>query len=647
MRAFLTVAIREVRERRNVLLAALAASILPLLAPLLPGLGHGNVAEARTLSALILSGTLGVGVAILCGGALFSTDLAERRLGFYFSRPLPSAAIWGGKVAGGLLLVLASAVVSVVPAAILGGGLQTTGWAGGPGTVVLAILGVSAVLFLAANVVSVAIRARSPWLAIDLVLTPLLAAALWFPTRRLLRFGVLPEPGFVLGAVFGFLPLALLLASAAQVWVGRTDARRGHGAQSVVLWAMLITGALGYDLWSRWYVSPAPASLDWVRGSAVGSSGWALVEGSSPGRRGLTSAFLVDLGSGGTVRLPAASTWLLRMDADGTRAVLVEWDGIPGKSGISLVTLTLGNGAVSSRQEIPLRELPGSLFVSADGSRAGLVTGTTLQVLELPSGKILASSRLPAADDWAWEGSFVRPDLVRLWPRRPAWKPKLPVWAPPPIVELDVAARKQAETGRYGVPPVLTGFAVTPSPDGTALLARALPQVPEIFVLDSRTGEVRLRLSARAGAERLDAAFLADGQLVTSERLEEGLVVSLRSTAGETLRTIELPGARKTLLLGPEVKAGVIAVAVAEFPEKGGATAWDKGRLLLLDVGTGNVTEGPAGFRPAFSTGWWYFRPGEGPAPAGTPVSRLVSSGDRRLSLLDPGTMKTTPLFGR
>ncbi|MDL1949368.1 hypothetical protein FBQ97_06065 [Acidobacteria bacterium ACD] len=649
MKGFVTVAVREVRERRNVLLAALAASILPLLAPFLPGLGRGNVAEARTIFALILSGTIGLGVALLCGGALFSSDLAERRFGFWFSRPLSAVAIWGGKVTGGLFLVLASAILALLPAAIAGGGLSTAGWAGGGLFTVLAILGISAVTFLLSNVVAVAIRARSPWLVIDLVLTPVLAASLWLATRRLLRFGVLPEPWLIVGAVFVFLPAALLVASAAQVAVGRTDARRGHGAQSLVLWLTLLAGSLGYEGWSRWYVSPEPASLDWVSGSASGSARWAVVEGSAPGRRNLTSVFLADLEGGRTLRLPAASTALLRVASDGSRAVLVEWDGIPSQSGLALVSLDLGRGGSPARTETPLSHVPfpDTMFLSSDGSRVGLVTGSSLQVLEVASGKLLGSSRLPGAADWSWTGEFVRADLVRLWPRRPAWKAQTGGTPAPPIVELDLASRRQTETGRYAEVPPERGFVVAPSPDGTVLLARSLPLGPEVLVLDARTGAVTARLSARPGASRMDSAFLADGRVVTTERLADSLALSLRSAAGETLRTVEVPGEHKTLFLGSEVRPATFAVAVTEQAEGSAPTEWGKGRLLLVDLASGEVTEGPAGYRPAFSAGWWFFRPGDGPVSPGAPVSRLLSSGDRHLALLDARTLKAAPLFGR
>lgn len=647
MRALFAVAAREVRDRRFVLLAAAAASVLPFLVPLVPGLPAGDGAQARSLAGAVLSASLGLAVAIAAGASAIGPELTQGRLGFYFSRPVSSLGIWGGKIAGGLFLALAATLVVLLPAAAAGGGLRATVWDLPHGLLTLAFLGVVAVTFLVANVVSVALRARSPWLAIDLVLCAVLPWAVWLSTRRMLRFGVIPDPGFVLGAAFGFLPAVLLLASAAQVSLGRTDARRGHGAQSLVLWLGLLCGALGYDLWSRWYVSPSPAALEWTAAAPAGGDRWALVEGSARGRRGLQAAFLVDLQGRRTIRVPAPSAWLLdvSVSSDGSRALFPQWDGIPGRSGLSLVALDLATGGTGARAELPIDSAPESILLSADGSRAAVYTAPTLQVMELPSGRILASFRLPASSGWRWDGAFVAGGVVRLWPRRPSWKASSPGAATPPIVELDVAARRVTETGRYAVPLEASALAVTAAADGSLVLVRALPLSGEAFLLDGRTGALVGRIGGPADGKPIQAAFLSDRRVVTAQTVADGMVVSLHGTDGSLVRSVELPGKGWKALLGSEILPGVVTIAAAPAPEGPGPARWNEGRLLLVDLGTGKVTEGPAGLRPAFSPNWWFWRSGTRPSAAGAPVSRLVSSGDRHLALLDPATLVATPLF--
>ena len=58
MRGMLAVAQREIVERRMWLVAAAAAGLLPLLAPVLPWVEAGNAADARNLLALVLGVTL-------------------------------------------------------------------------------------------------------------------------------------------------------------------------------------------------------------------------------------------------------------------------------------------------------------------------------------------------------------------------------------------------------------------------------------------------------------------------------------------------------------------------------------------------------------------------------------------------------------
>ncbi|HEV2063603.1 MAG TPA: hypothetical protein VGS00_03535, partial [Thermoanaerobaculia bacterium] len=88
MRGFLAVARREIEEKRFVFAAAAAASLIPFAIPLVRGL-HGTAAtEARDWTTAILAGTFLLGLGVVLGGSVISRDLVDRRIGFYFSRPL-------------------------------------------------------------------------------------------------------------------------------------------------------------------------------------------------------------------------------------------------------------------------------------------------------------------------------------------------------------------------------------------------------------------------------------------------------------------------------------------------------------------------------------------------------------------------------
>ncbi len=121
MRRFAAVALREVAERRSVLVAAAAAAVLPFLVPLLPGVPSDQGETARSLTALVLASALGLGGSILVGASVVGRELAERRLSFHFARPLSAPVVWGGKLVGGLALVLLAELVVYLPSSLASG----------------------------------------------------------------------------------------------------------------------------------------------------------------------------------------------------------------------------------------------------------------------------------------------------------------------------------------------------------------------------------------------------------------------------------------------------------------------------------------------------------------------------------------------
>jgi hypothetical protein len=282
MRRFAAVALREVAERRSVLVAAAAAAVLPFLVPLLPSVPASDAGTARAVTALVLACAFGVGGAVLVGASVVGRELAERRLSFHFARPLPAPVIWGGKLVGGLALVLLAEAIVYLPASLASGRF--------PGLIdrfdasaIAALLLLAVPLFLLAWVGSVAVRSRSPWLVVDFVLLAASAAAVFLLGRKLARFEAVPGPEAILTMV-GVLLAALLVATLVQVAAGRTDLRRGHGAQSLALWAVLMAGLAAGAAWVERVVDPGVARLEGAVAEPAGPGGtWVVVEGGTPG----------------------------------------------------------------------------------------------------------------------------------------------------------------------------------------------------------------------------------------------------------------------------------------------------------------------------------------------------------------------------
>nr|MDQ5873061.1 hypothetical protein [Acidobacteriota bacterium] len=120
MKGLLAVTRREIVERRNVWVAAGVASLIPIVFPLVPGMQGEPAGEVQAITAFALAGAFCAGLAIVLGASVVGRELADRRLGFYFSRPLSAFAIWAGKFFGALLLMFGAAFLVLLPATLLG-----------------------------------------------------------------------------------------------------------------------------------------------------------------------------------------------------------------------------------------------------------------------------------------------------------------------------------------------------------------------------------------------------------------------------------------------------------------------------------------------------------------------------------------------
>ncbi|MEE4272755.1 MAG: hypothetical protein V2I67_13865, partial [Thermoanaerobaculales bacterium] len=99
MKAFIALVWFEIRERKALLAAAAVASLLPLLAPLLPGTGNNPAADVREAVMWVMVICLVPLFALLLGVSFIGRDLSEGRLGFYYAQPLSGPTIWFGKLA--------------------------------------------------------------------------------------------------------------------------------------------------------------------------------------------------------------------------------------------------------------------------------------------------------------------------------------------------------------------------------------------------------------------------------------------------------------------------------------------------------------------------------------------------------------------
>ena len=647
MRAFAAVALREITERRFVLAAAVAAGILPFLVPFLPGVPAGDAGTARSIVALTLSCAFGLGGSLLVGASVVGRELAEKRLSFHFSRPLPAPVVWGGKLAGGLALVLLAELVVLLPSSAASGGFP-----GLPGLnldtpVLWAVLLGAVPLFLLAWVGSVALRSRSPWLVVDLFLLVTLPAALLAIVRRLVRFGHGPEPSWVI-VPLAVLLAALLAATLAQVAAGRTDARRGHGAQSLVLWGLLLAGLAAGALRAERTIDPGVGRLVRAWATPAGAEGrLVFVEGSAaPDGRG-GALYVRDLAAGTDRVLPAS--WETAASADGSRIVIVHGNPLSSsRAELEAIDTARGDAVV-----LGLADWPEGMALSADGGRLAVVAAGVCQVLELPSLRLLASARVPSEGRWAYAPLFVSADRVRLHPLWMVSAKSAETARPPRVItdpaaaEIDVPTKSVSTLGRYPITaipfrsvkpaqglPTEPYFRLHASPDRSRILVVAFGAARSVRLFDASTGGVLASFDGPEGSANPAAFFLADGRIVVADWAPDGRRLVVLSPQGERLSEIALPASTARIRLGYEPAPGLLAVGIEDAD---GQEEWD---WSLVDLATGSSR--PLAVDPLHRESW--SGASEVPAP-GSPATRLALEKDTgRLVLFDPATGATTPL---
>lgn len=600
MKGFVAVLEREIFERRLLAVVALVLGLVPIVLPLVPGLlpGGFSAEDLRSGLAIGLAMLLTALFALFIGGTIIAGDLAERRLGFYFARPLSGLAIWAGKTVAALVLVLGCGLLVLAPAALLGidsnpFGVQAMGlgWAGSAALWSVGLLG----LVLAAHAASLIVRSRSPWLLLDLVALGTVAGLYWSASRRLTMAGVgamvlwsrnpLGDPrdwiaaGFFLVAV-----VSLALAGAFQVVRGRTDLRRGHKFLSQMLWGVLLVAAFTLTGLSLWWVGGGPGdlrSVDEVIGAPSGS--WVALVGSSSRIAGLEQSFLYDLRSGRSVRAGFGSVLAERgpqvlFSADGRRAVWLAYDGAPYSSPLVAFRLDLDRpGAKPVRTTISYKGTPRTLALSPDGRRLadyGYYAQDRVTVSDVDTGRLLAAAEVSGG---AGESRLIFADADHLRLYEPSFyaEPGFSTEekeADPAILELDLAAR----TPRFATTGHLRGSrgfgALSLSPAGDRVL---LGGHEGLRLADARTGE----LVEQLGDRRALGSFLAGGRIAVVVRVEGGRELRIFTPDGHTeLHRFPFPGAG--------------AVAVADQPGENllRVALWaprSRWEVRLLDLASG------------------------------------------------------------
>lgn len=643
MSGLLVVAGRELKARWTVLVAALVAGILAIALPMVSSLGRRNARDAREVAAVVFAVALAFGIAAIVGAGMINRDLVERRHGFLFARPLSAAAIWCGKVLACWLLAMGAGLIVLLPAVALTGGLRPFGatafyWdnAAGLGAVAAAVL----LLILLAHAIALMVRSHTPWLlAIDAILGIGVIVLAGLALRSLVVADA--SDAAIRGAV-GFTVVvfvAMFAAGWAQVALGRTDIRRGHKVLSLTVWSTVGGAALLFAGYARWVQSVDVSGLAYLGDVVFAPKGdWAFIEGRAWGRGDYFPAFLLDTRSGRGVRLPSAHAWWLggHFADDGTRVVWMSSPASFSDSGRDVVTLDLTDPAAA-----PITTRIGFsrggttvLGLSPDGRRIVVRDEGTVSVMELLTGRLLASVRLP---EGVASGSvkllWPAPDTLSLAGRAPL------VGSADEgdvrLFEIDLSRRTLSETGRItgvGRPGV---WGILFDPKTGNLVTKTGPRSGNSIVLcNGRTGARVATLATCASFRGCRATMLSDGTIAVGEAGDAGVYLRLFSTTVALQQTIRV-GSGRALFFGAQPTPRTLVIATRPQAERSPTETRADLKSYVVDVVSGTVTTLGAGYSPRNLAGW----PGSSTVPTpGSAATRAFIDLGGHLVMLDPET---------
>lgn len=536
----LVIATREVREKGRIFTLAVILAVLPFLASLVPAMrGWGKPMIIAFFGGMI-GIALGLGLAIAQGSTVIGRELSERRLSFYFAKPVSPAAVWFGKALASIFTALSCFAIITVPAFIVAGDVWGTAWTINRAELIGIVAMAVVILFLVSHALSTMVRSRSALLGLDLALLLASGFALSAMVRPLLQGNAL-QVVLWLGAAVG-IGLTILLA-AAPVWQltkGRADLRRNHVALSRVVWIgvaalMLIAGS-----YTWWVTHPSPSDV--IKGTIGQAPGgqWLHAEGETRNRADYSAGFLYDTKSGKHLRLPLA--WYgATFSGDGRTMVLISGD-VTRPQKLDDRTVYMAKLGDANPQLRATRMPPGrSTVLSDDGRRMATIERGTISVHDVERESMLVSAR-GLQDRAAHAMMFVAPGVVRIWQHHTSAKGV-------EIFELDVERKSLTKTGEAEANVRYDGL--TASADGS----RVILGEPGLLI-DGRNGATLQRFPSTT---RLGSAILRDGRMVIAER---GAKVHLYDAQSNLVRTFALPAA-KYVRTGAELPGGRIVISTS------------------------------------------------------------------------------------
>jgi len=643
MRAFTAVVVREISERRALLAAAAVASLLPILAPLLPATGTNPASDIREAVMWIMVGCLVPLFALLLGVSFIGRDLAEDRLGFYFAQPLSGPTIWFGKLTAVVMLVWAAEILIILPTALLSPNAfhflapKDLFDPFDPQWLATLLLWLGPVfVVLISHALGVVWRGRSAWLLIDLAGLVTVLGVSWWAVRPFLPMNA-PDAALATGSwMSAWMFLGLILAGSAQMTCGRVDPRRGHRALSATLWSVLLVAGATALGWSHWVRAATPTDLARVKHVAVGSGDWIAVTGLSPGRLDYHSRFLFNVSDGRWVAIDPGIRWYgpnLQFSADGSLAV---WPALVAVNEWTIKVADLAADPIQPRRIGVTTKGRGwdDISVSPDGSRLVVLDGSIVAAYDTTTGDQIAAAQIEG-EFHPVVVSFHGEDSVQTLAST-TWKSMTPLrWR---RYRLDLSSKTLSEGADLDHP--WRWRRDDPAPDSGWYLDRVeVNGEDRLVAVDTSTLEVAADLGPMTYWSRIHETD--DGRVAIARDRDGDHHIDVFSANGDLLHRIDLDDAEQ-VLFGGEVESGRLVVGLWTWGSEE-EQAFEGLRTSLVDLKSAEVSITLDGFAPilgplgsASSAGAWAI---------GSTAGRLLRGEDGSLHLWDPETNELSQII--
>ncbi|MFP5246695.1 MAG: hypothetical protein ACLGH0_08370 [Thermoanaerobaculia bacterium] len=408
MNTTVIIATRELRERARLFLVAAVMAVIPFIVAMTPAArGQRSLTMATVAAGIAIVYSLGLAIAL--GVSTIGADLAEKRLSFYFSKPVSASAIWFGKAAAAMVTILLAAATVLLPSTIAAGGLQRDmrGLVLGFGVVM------PIAFFFFAHTVTTMVRSRSILIALDFVLLFVAVAALYFILRPVFAGGAMWAVTRMLNGVAYALFAILAVAPVWQLRNGRIDPRRNHAALSRAIWPAIGAVVAIVAAISIWIVTAPLASIQQFGTIDQTPNGeWVVVNGETKNRGGYHVSYLVNTRTNETKRLSMAPWWGATVARNGRTAAWLEMASWTPRNVTLQVRVAPLDGS-SDGVVLPVGHSAGPrIALSDDGSRVALGEANRVTVYDVATRKMLAVGQLHG-----WRQPmlfFIGPDRVRV-----------------------------------------------------------------------------------------------------------------------------------------------------------------------------------------------------------------------------------------